>query len=302
MSAISNLGYLCIVARDLDAWEQFATNIIGAICQRSADGKLLLIRLDELEYRLQVIEGDDDDLSTAGWALDTAPELEDFVAAVRAKGVDVREGDTALRDTRMVERIFWCLDPDGIRHEFYTGERHAPLSRPFSSPILSGPGFVTGRLGVGHFLQNARDAAKTTSFFEEVLGLRLSDYIRHKDFLRPGLDVEAAFLHSTTGRHHSAAVTSMPTPKRVHHIMVQLHSLDDVGLCFDRCAEAGISIQNSIGHHPNDKMTSFYMTTPSGFALEYGWGGIVIEEQSWEIKTYSQLSDWGHKMPVNPEL
>ncbi|MBO9380764.1 glyoxalase [Sphingomonas histidinilytica] len=288
---------MCIVARDLDAWQSFATRIVGALCRRTADGQSLLIRLDELEYRFQILQGDEDDLAVAGWAIDTSQELDDFVASLRAKGIEVHEADDARRDARLVERLFWCTDPDGLCHEFFTGARQAPLSQPFTSPLISGEGFETGRLGVGHYVQNARDVASTVAFYEQVLGLKISDYIRHEDFL-PGQNVEATFLYARTGRHHSAAVVAMPTPKRVHHIMVQLKSLDDVGLGLDRCTDGGIAIQHGIGRHPNDQMTSFYMTTPSGFALEYGWGGIVIHEDDWEIKTYSQLSDWGHRMPV----
>jgi 2,3-dihydroxybiphenyl 1,2-dioxygenase len=300
MSAISNLGYICIVARDLDAWESFATGILGAVAQRAADGALL-IRLDELEYRLQILPGEEDDLAVAGWAIDTVQELEDFVASLRAMNVTVHESSEGDREARMVERLYWCIDPDGLRHEFFTGARYATVSRVFASPLLVGGGFETGRLGVGHYLQNARDVATTVAFYEQVLGLKISDYIREKDYL-PGLNVEGTFLRARTGRHHSAAVTSMPTPKRVHHIMVQLKSLDDVGLGHDRCIDAGIPIQHSLGHHPNDKMTSFYVTTPSGFALEYGWGAIVVDDDDWEIKTYSELSDWGHRTAVGPDL
>lgn len=299
MSAISNLGYICIVARDLEAWDNFASTILGTMCQRTADGSLL-IRLDELEYRLQILAGDEDDLAVAGWALDSERELEDFVASVRAKNVAVHEGSTEDRAVRMVERLYWCIDPDGVRHEFYTGSRHAPLSRPFASPLLVGSGFQTGRLGVGHYLQNAQDAARTIAFYEQVLGLKVSDHIRQKDFLQPGLDVAATFLRARTGRHHSAAVTSMPTPKRVHHIMIELNSLDDVGHAYDRCRAAGIPMQFSLGHHPNDRMTSFYVTSPSGFALEYGWGGITVDDANWEIKTYGELSDWGHHLASAP--
>lgn len=299
MSPISNLGYMCIVARDLDAWEHFAAAIVGAICKRTADG-VLLIRLDELEYRLQIHCGDEDDLTIVGWTVDSTAELEDFVASLRRKGIAIQEGTAEEREARMVERLYWCVDPDGLRHEIFTGSRHATASRFFTSPLLVGGGFETGRLGVGHYLQNARDVAATVAFYEQVLGLKVSDYIRQRDYL-PGVNVEGTFLHARTGRHHSAAVTSMPTPKRVHHIMLQLKSLDDVGLGYDRCTDAGIPIQNGIGHHPNDKMTSFYVTTPSGFALEYGWGSIVIDDEDWEIKTYSQLSDWGHRMPVVPD-
>jgi len=42
-------------------------------------------------------------------------------------------------------------------------------------------------------------------------------------------------------------------------------------------------------------MFSFYVATPGGFGLEIGWGGLIIEKGNWEVKTYSQPSDWGHQ-------
>ena len=60
---------------------------------------------------------------------------------------------------------------------------------------------------------------------------------------------------------------------------------------------AGVPIMMGPGHHPNDQMFSFYCVTPSGFGLEFGWGGIVIDDDHWEVRTYSQPSDWGHRPP-----
>ena len=52
-----------------------------------------------------------------------------------------------------------------------------------------------------------------------------------------------------------------------------------------------------LGRHPNDRMFSFYVHTPSGFLLEFGAGGIVVDDADWEIKSYTRLSEWGHHHP-----
>jgi hypothetical protein len=45
----------------------------------------------------------------------------------------------------------------------------------------------------------------------------------------------------------------------------------------------------------NDRMVSFYLANPSGFAVEYGWGGRVIDESSWQTERYESVeSIWGH--------
>ncbi len=293
MSGISNLAYVVINASDLVQWEEFAVNILGLQVGDSNEESLSL-RMDELAQRILIERGTDDDLAAAGWQFDTLGELSIFVADLRDKGIKVVEGDAALARSRKVEALFHCPDPNGYRHEFTVGPTHAPISRPFSSPLLVGGGFETGALGVGHLLTVARDYAASVKFYTEVLGLKLSDYIRDAETF-PGITVDATFLHTATGRHHSLATAFMPAPKKLNHLMIELKSLDDVGLAYDRVQKAGIPVIATPGHHPNDHMVSFYMVTPSGFGLEYGWGGVVVDDDNWTIKNYSQLSDWGHK-------
>ena len=43
-------------------------------------------------------------------------------------------------------------------------------------------------------------------------------------------------------------------------------------------------------------MTSYYANTPSGFFVESGWGGRVIDPQTWEPhETFCGPSFWGHE-------
>lgn len=294
MAAIANLGYLVIAADDLDAWRTFATEILGLQSRDAPDGRLSL-RLDEFDYRILITQGSANDISAAGWSLGALDDLERYAQLLRDRGLFLhRDDDLAME--RGVERLYRGTDPEGTQHEFYSGALPLTQGDPFHSPLLAGQGFRTGALGAGHLLQNVRDAAAMTGFYVDVLGLGVSDHITQRDFPRPGMEVSASFFHAATGRHHSVAICQMPAPKRLNHFMIEAQSLDDVGLAYDRCLAAGVPLQFSLGHHPNDRMTSFYVITPSGFALEYGWGGIEIDPANWEVRTYSKLSDWGHKI------
>ena len=44
-------------------------------------------------------------------------------------------------------------------------------------------------------------------------------------------------------------------------------------------------------------MTSFYVRTPSGFEIEYGTGGLLVDYENWEVETYDAMSFWGHRPP-----
>jgi len=296
MSELSALGYVVFKVSDLSKWEDFAVNILGLMAgRRGADS--LALRMDEHAQRILLERGGEDDLAVAGWQFDSAPELDQYVARLRKQDIAVTDGGAALAASRCVERVYVANDPNGFQHEFYFGPTHAPSSAPFRSALLKGEGFETGRLGVGHILPVAQDYAASLAFYQNVLGLRVSDTIRDADLI-PGVTVDATFFHTRTGRHHSLATAFMPHPKRLHHVMLQVRDMADVGLAYDRCLKAGLKIHAGLGHHPNDGMFSFYVETPSGFGLEYGYGGIVIDDANWEVKNYTQLSDWGHAAPA----
>ncbi len=290
MQGIATLGYCVFEVSNLDTWETFATDVIGFQAGERTPDRLDL-RMDELRMRVQLELGPDDDLKAAGWVFDTERDLVDFVDGARRSGVDVSELGSETARRRSVEAVFGIEDPNGFRHELAFGPSAAPLSQPFRSKVLVGT-FVTGALGFGHLLPVSKDYAGTVSFYRDILGLRISDFIRQE--LAPGIVADATFFHTRTGRHHSLATAALPGNKRLNHAMVQTTTLDDVGLALDRCHAAGVRIMMGMGHHPNDRMTSFYAVTPSGFSLEFGWGGIVIDDDDWEVRTYSQLSDWGH--------
>lgn len=293
MSEISNLGYLVFGVSDLDKWEEFAIGIAGFQVGKRDAGRSLALRLDEYEQRILLEKNDQDDLAAAGWLFDTEAELDVYVRQLLDKGIGIEDGGAELAASRRVEKVYVSKDPVGYRHEFAFGPSYAPLSDSFKSPSLVS-GFETGALGVGHFLAVARNYKESVAFYRDGLGLKISDYIRQE--LAPGLVADATFFHTRTGRHHSLATCWVPNaPKRLNHFMVQVKELDDVGLAYDRALKAGAPVYMGIGHHPNDHMVSFYVVTPSGFAMEYGYGGLVIDDANWEIKSYSQLSDWGHQ-------
>lgn len=296
MAELQNLAYVVIAASDLKAWRSFAEDIVGMGAADQADGALGL-RLDDHPWRLLIEQGGDDDLTHAGWDLGSAANLDAYVAALRGRGAEVREEPAALAQARCVERLFSTVDPNGICHELFSGRTGLKADGGALASILRGDGFVTGDLGIGHILPVSRDYAEGVHWYQEVLGLRYSDRIRQE--MAPGVFADATFFHSATGRHHSLATGQFPSPKRLNHLMLEYRDMNDVGLACDRAKKAGIPIVLELGHHPNDQMFSFYMRTPSGFGLELGHGGLVIEEGNWEPQLYDVMSDWGHARNMN---
>lgn len=292
---ISNLGYAVFGVSDLDAWSRFAQNIVGLQLGRSVPGQSLALRMDDYEQRLLLTRTGEDDLLAIGWEFDTEDDLEGYVDGLKRADRRCPPAPPELVESRRVTKLYLLDDPNGFQHELYYAAARAPMSDAFRSKVLRGS-FDAGRLGAGHAVTIARNYQQSVDFYRHTLGLKISDYIRGPI---AGTDIflDLTFLHAATGRHHSLATVEFPSPKRIHHFMVQATDMNDVGLAYDRCLSAGVPIMMGPGHHPNDQMFSFYCVTPSGFGLEFGWGGIVIDDAHWEVRTYSQPSDWGHRPP-----
>ncbi len=283
------LGYLGFEVTDLAAWESFGTSILGLeLGGRGQDGALSF-RVDDHAQRIVVAPGPADDLAVLGWEVDDLASLDQAVARLRAAGLDVTAGSGEEAASRRVERLYRFRDPGGIPSEISCGPELAEA--PFRSPV-GGGGFVTGGNGLGHAVVHARSQAETQTFYCDVLGFKLSDRIVCDIH---GYHVDIAFLHSNP-RHHTIAFGDAQK-KRIHHFMLEVRSMDDVGLAYDRALREGVRIVNTLGKHPNDRMFSFYAKTPSGFQFELGWGGREIDDLTWIPTTYDRISEWGHHPP-----
>lgn len=163
---------------------------------------------------------------------------------------------------------------------------------PFVSP--TGARFVTSApngadTGLGHVVVTCRNVDESIAFYRQVLGFKVSDHI----VPIPGMLL--TFLH-TNPRHHSLAVAPIhgEGPGGINHFMVELENLDVVGRALDKVQQRGIRQLATLGRHTNDKMLSFYVQTPSGFGVEYGTDGLLIDDETWSVVTYDASAYWGH--------
>src|SRR5205814_9648463 len=125
-----------------------------------------------------------------------------------------------LADERRGRDLIVFANPPGNRMEAFRGAEIEP--EPFR-PGRSISGLRTGPLGMGHAVLTVERLDDVIPFYRDVLGFGLSDYI-----LKP---FKAYFFH-VNPRHHSLAV--LETGKNgIHHLMVELFSLDDVGQAYD---------------------------------------------------------------------
>ncbi|MFT4054826.1 MAG: VOC family protein [Novosphingobium sp.] len=298
MTVIS-LGYVVIDTRDLSAWTDFARTIVGAMPVPSDREDVALFKLDDRPFRLWVQKSEQDRFVAPGWEFATQDDFNAALERLEAAGRPVERTGVMEARARKVYELARSSDPAGNPMELFYG-RFVDYGA-FTSPAGVSR-FVTGDngdMGLGHVVLTAPNFDETHAFYKEVLGFRDTDLGRF--YLQGGgpedRGVGFAFLHCN-GRHHSLALGQMPeSPNGAVHMMLEVAALEDVGRAYDRVlkSKGKVPLSATLGRHVNDKMTSFYMRTPSGFDIEYGWNGMVIDPATWVPTTSLSVSDWGHK-------
>ena len=103
-------------------------------------------------------------------------------------------------------------------------------------------------------------------------------------------------MHCDNPRHHTVAMMQAPTPPSgLVHAMVEVETAEQVVDALDRAVANNVHISSTLGRHMNDKMFSFYMQTPAGFMLEFGYDGIQPDWDTFETTNSPAPSYWGHE-------
>ncbi|GAA4952902.1 iron-dependent extradiol dioxygenase HsaC [Actinoplanes utahensis] len=293
-SLIRSLGYLRVEATDPAAWREFGVKVLGMAEGRGPDPQAVYLRMDDLPARIVVTAGERDRLAASGWEVADPSAMTRLAAVLEESGTAVKPAGADELADRRVSHLISADDPAGNRLEFFCG---ADLdTRPFSAPY--GTRFVTGVQGMGHAVLPARDDAASLRFYTEVLGFRLRDTMRlvpeHLGLPSGDRPLWMRFL-GCGPRHHSVALAPIPAPTGLIHLMIETETLDDVGRAIDRCARHEAPMISTLGRHANDHMVSFYVRTPSGFDIEYGYGGRTVDDDTWVARHTAAHSLWGHR-------
>ncbi|ABS66180.1 Glyoxalase/bleomycin resistance protein/dioxygenase [Xanthobacter versatilis] len=282
------LGYLGIRSDKMDDWQDFASGLL-AMQAVDATRSHVTFRMDDQRQRLFVVNEPGPVVAAIGWEVEERGDLDRFAARLEAAGVTVRRGARALADQRFVEDLITFADPDGNSVELFFNPMRA--SEPFvpGRPIS---GFRTGPFGMGHAVLHAVRIDALLPFYRDLLDFHISDY---------GLTPYPLYFFHVNGRHHSLAMVGSGQTG-FHHFMVEFNNLDDVGQGYDIAGLEEGRLAYTLGRHTNDYMTSFYANSPSGFFVENGWGGRVIDPATWEPhETFAGPSFWGHERLYLPE-
>jgi 2,3-dihydroxybiphenyl 1,2-dioxygenase len=279
---LQSLGYIGLRASNTDDWQSYATRLLGMqVADKSAT--TLALRMDDRKQRLIVNADGGEGAAFLGFEAVDAAALDALATRLEQHHVGVARGTRALADERRVADLIVFNDPAGNRIEVFHGAEVATDAFKAGRSIS---GFRTGPLGMGHVVITAVRSDELIPFYRDVLGFRLSDF-----FVRP---VKIHFFHLNP-RHHTLGILETGS-NGIHHMMVEVNFLDDVGQGYDIAQMTPDLVRQSLGRHINDHMTSFYSANPSNFMVEYGWGGRSIDPDNWTpTEVVEGPSLWGHE-------
>jgi len=297
--SVSSIGYARIESTDLDAWHNFASDILGLMVIRNNDSDdTLKIRMDDHPFRFLVQAGKNDRLLGCGLDCGSKNQWQKNIDILADAGYAFVKSSDEEAIARSVKELAVGQDPSGNTIELYHGREltEEPMISPTQSRFITRDASSTD-LGFGHAVLPTTETEKTLSFFRDLLQMPVCD-----DLTPPMPEgappARVIFMHANNPRQHSLALFNHPHPAGVIHLMVEVSSLDEVGSALDRVKKAGLPLMATLGRHVNDNMCSFYVVAPGGIAIEYGFDGLLVDWDHY-TPTVSTIGDlWGHEYNV----
>ena len=115
MAAVARLGALAFNTSDIPAWRRILVDMLGMEERpRDSDTDPVLIRFDDLEYRLALHPNEMDGVRLITWEVDTPEILRELADQVRGAGISVQWHEHGENDTRDWTQSFTFIDPEGF--------------------------------------------------------------------------------------------------------------------------------------------------------------------------------------------
>jgi catechol 2,3-dioxygenase-like lactoylglutathione lyase family enzyme len=224
-------------------------------------------------------------------------DFEPIRARIKAMGIAERARHPLGNDEG-----FWITHPDGYAIQIVVNYKSSPDKesepKPRSvTPTGSGKSWnrkVAPRVRprrLSHALMFSPDVICATKFFEEALGLRLSD--RSEDII--------AFMHGQHGSDHHLIALAKSNGAGLHHASWDVGSIDEVGLGMEQMLTAGYAKGWGVGRHVLGSNYFYYARDPWGSHFEYSYDiDFVPGDFDWKAANHGPEDSfyvWGPAVP-----
>ena len=195
----------------------------------------------------------------------------------------------------------WIEGPDGVPLQLRVADKVSP-SQPAprdAAPELRNQGRSPSRskvqmvrpLYLSHILLFSADVDRARQFYEDVLGLKLSDKTASV----------IAFMHSPHGSDHHLIALAKSDGPGLHHSSWCVPSIDAVGTGADQMARAGYERGWGVGRHVLGSNYFRYVRDPWGSYAEYSFDiDYVHAGDEWPAADHpgeDSLYVWGPSVP-----
>lgn len=224
------------------------------------------------------------------WGVDSAATLD----AIAKK---LTRDHTVTQDT---DGTLHAIDPNGLQIGFRLFPRKilAPVES-FENTQTHRPRWNVARKlydrarpkVIQHVVFNVPDVDAGLDFYVGILNFRITDVVRGRGvFLRP----------EGRNEHHNLLLAARPLS--FQHIAFGLDSLDELMVGVNHMQRKGWSSQYGVGRHRASSLAFCYLSSPSGFEVEYAADGDYIDDawipNLWEPVFSNQYWMAGNPPPV----
>lgn len=242
--------------RDLDAAEEFCTEIVGLQSIKRTDTHLYL-RAGKRHHSVCYFKGEPGDHRVAFELMDWQG-LEKAMVYLKGAGIECGHGTDAEAEQRFTHAFGWFKDPTGNHIELWV--RPTEANRPYHPSLRP-----TGITGFGHIGLNTTDPLRDQKFWLEHFNARISDWIGPAPLLR------------VKQMHHQFALFPTSGPG-IQHINHQVGTIDDLLKSVYHLQERNIKIVFGPGRHATSGGYFLYFEGLDGMVYEFSTSDRMIIE------------------------
>lgn len=237
------------------------------------------------QYVLRVRQADRPGTDLLAFGVATMADVDTLARDIEGRGIRL-VSEPAKLDTPGVGYGFRFFDPDGRVIEI-----SADVEARAFREVEEGEGRPRR---LSHVVVNTDDVERMKTFYEDVLGFRLSDWL--EDYM--------CFLRCQSD-HHAIALFKAPHPS-LNHVSFEMLGIDEFMRGAGRLVRSGRTPIWGPGRHGAGNNTFCYFTDPQGFVMEYTTELQKIdEERGWCPKVWratpEQSDLWGTAGPLTGE-
>lgn len=194
----------------------------------------------------------------------------------------------------------WFADPDGNRFQLKVGPKVTPAAKRVATQHSVEPRGVNGGMSraarvhperLSHCLLFSTDVPRQARFYEQALGLRVSD--RSLDII--------AFMHAPHGSDHHLVAFAKSDRRGWHHASWDVASIEEVGVGAMHMRRAGYERGWGTGRHVLGSNYFHYVQDPFGSFNEYSAGiDFVPAGSTWDGGDHDpedSMYFWGPDVP-----